>query len=103
MNASNGMQDFACSIVESVRHPMVALDVHLKVIAANTLFYQLVGAPPERILGNSLYEIDDDRSAQRFSDPVRATLARHSRRPAQRSSNRRGRRQRAPGAVGDRG
>lgn len=53
------MLDFAKSIVETVRHPLLVLDDSLKLLAANGPFYQVFGLQEDEVLGRSLYEIDE--------------------------------------------
>ncbi len=50
-------REYAESIVETVREPLVALDADLRVISANRSFYQTFKALPEETEGRFIYEL----------------------------------------------
>jgi two-component system, chemotaxis family, CheB/CheR fusion protein len=50
-------RDYAQSIVDTVREPLVVLNGSFQVISASQSFYQTFGGNPEDIRGRSLYEI----------------------------------------------
>ena len=55
------MQAFARSIVETVRHPLLVLDVGLKVVVANPSFYRTFGTTESATEGNDFFVIDGGR------------------------------------------
>jgi two-component system CheB/CheR fusion protein len=52
-------RDYAESIVETVREPLVILDADLRVILANRSFYQTFQVEPEETEGQLLYDLGD--------------------------------------------
>ena len=50
-------RDYAESIVETVREPLVVLDADLKVISANHSFYQTFKVAPEGTAGKLIYNL----------------------------------------------
>jgi two-component system, chemotaxis family, CheB/CheR fusion protein len=50
---------FAEAIVETVRHPLLALDGDLRVRSANTAFQHTFGLSPDETLGHLVYELVD--------------------------------------------
>jgi two-component system CheB/CheR fusion protein len=50
-------RDYAVSIVETVREPLVILDADLRVISANGSFYQAFQVEPEEVEGQLLYDL----------------------------------------------
>ncbi len=55
------MQDFARSIVETVRHPLLVLNVGLNVVVANPSFYRTFGSAASDTEGRDFFEIDGGR------------------------------------------
>ena len=51
----------ARAIVDTVREPLLVLDVNLNVTAAGQSFYTAFGLAPEDILGISIFEIIDSQ------------------------------------------
>ncbi len=52
-------REYAESIVETVREPLLVLDVNLKIISANRSFYQTFKVTPEKTKGQLLYDLGD--------------------------------------------
>jgi two-component system, chemotaxis family, CheB/CheR fusion protein len=52
-------RDFAQSIVDTVREPLLVLNGTFEVVSASRAFYQTFGLKPEDTQGRSLYELDD--------------------------------------------
>lgn len=50
-------RDYAVSIVETVREPLIVLDGHLRVHTANRAFYECFAAKPSETQGKSIYEL----------------------------------------------
>jgi len=50
-------REYAESIVESVREPLVVLDSELKILTANNSFYETFKATPEETIGNFIYDL----------------------------------------------
>ncbi len=50
-------REYAESIVETVREPLVVLDSHLKILTANHSFYDTFKVRPEETIGNFIYDI----------------------------------------------
>jgi PAS domain-containing protein len=50
-------RDYAESIVETVREPLVVLDTNLKVISVNRAFYQTFKVTPEDTEGKLIYDL----------------------------------------------
>ena len=50
-------REYAENIVETVRKPLVVLDVDLKILTANHSFYDTFKSAPEETIGNYIYEI----------------------------------------------
>jgi PAS domain S-box-containing protein len=50
-------REYAESIVETVREPLVVLDSHLKILTANHSFYDTFKVMPEETIGNFIYDI----------------------------------------------
>jgi len=48
---------YAESIVESVRNPLIVLDSQLRIISANTAFYQGFQIKPEDTVGQRIYDL----------------------------------------------
>ncbi len=55
------MQAFARSIVETVRHPLLVLDVELKIVDANPSFYRTFGCAASATEGYDFFVIDGGR------------------------------------------
>src|SRR5271154_1637259 len=55
------MQHFARSIVETVRHPLLVLDVQLKVVVTNPSFYRTFGSTASATVGHDFFVIDGGR------------------------------------------
>jgi two-component system CheB/CheR fusion protein len=51
-------RDYAESIVDTVREPLVVLDGDLAVISASRPFYRMVGVAAKQAVGRHLYELD---------------------------------------------
>ncbi|MCX7949219.1 MAG: PAS domain S-box protein [Treponemataceae bacterium] len=51
--------DYAESIIDSVKHPLVVLDENRKVISANLAFYDLFNLTPGMVLGQQFLRISD--------------------------------------------
>lgn len=54
-----GSQDFAYSIVETLREPLLILDADLRVAQANRAFYRTFQVSPQETEGQCLYELGD--------------------------------------------
>jgi len=54
-------RDYAQSIVDTVREPLVVLDGDLTVISASQSFYRHFGVAKERTVGRRLYELNNRR------------------------------------------
>ncbi|QDR81223.1 chemotaxis protein CheB [Sporomusa termitida] len=54
-------QAYAEAIVETVRHPMVVLDAHLRLKTANKAFYQTFRLVPAETIGQSIFSKKDNR------------------------------------------
>jgi len=50
-------REYAESIVETVREPLVVLDSHLKILTANHSFYDTFKVMPEETIGNFIYDL----------------------------------------------
>ena len=50
-------RDYAEAIVETVREPLLVLDAEMRVLTANTSFYQHFQAPAKQTLGRSVFEL----------------------------------------------
>ena len=50
-------RDYAESIVETVRKPLVVLDAELKVLTANPSFYETFKVTPEETIGSFIYDL----------------------------------------------
>ncbi len=55
------MQDFARSIVDTVRHPLLILDAELRVVVANPSFYRTFGGAAAATVGQDFFKIDGGR------------------------------------------
>ncbi len=55
------MQEFARSIVETVRHPLLVLDAELRVVVANASYYRTFGSTPAATVGRDMFEMDGGR------------------------------------------
>jgi PAS domain S-box-containing protein len=51
--------DYAESIIDSVKHPLVVLDEERKVVSANMAFYDLFTLTPGTVLGQSFLKLSD--------------------------------------------
>lgn len=58
-NDYQAASEFAESIVETVREPLLVLDEELRVISANRSFYKKFAAPKEETEGRFIYELDN--------------------------------------------
>lgn len=56
---SETARDFAQSIVDTVRHPLLVLDADLRLLHANPMFYRTFGLTPEASTGKLIYELAD--------------------------------------------
>ena len=56
---ANDAREYAESIVETLREPLIVLDADLKVVSANRTFYQTFKTKPEETEGKLLYDIGD--------------------------------------------
>ncbi|HWP82852.1 MAG TPA: PAS domain S-box protein [Bacteroidota bacterium] len=56
-NALRDAREFAESIVETVREPLLVLDERLEVVAANRSFYRTFKATPRETIGRKLYNL----------------------------------------------
>ncbi len=56
LEISQDAREYAESIVEMVRHPMLVLDVDLRLKTANKAFYQTFGLTPEAMSGQSIFQ-----------------------------------------------
>ncbi|MEY2408881.1 MAG: two-component system, chemotaxis family, CheB/CheR fusion protein [Verrucomicrobiota bacterium] len=54
-------RDYAESIVETVREPLVVLDADLHVESANRSFYRAFHSRPSETVGKSIFDLDDHR------------------------------------------
>jgi len=54
---ANEAREYAESIVETVREPLIVLDADLKVISANRTFYQTFKTKPEETKGRLVYDV----------------------------------------------
>jgi PAS domain S-box-containing protein/putative nucleotidyltransferase with HDIG domain len=52
-------RDFAQSIVETMREPMLVLDRGLRIVTANPAYYRLFCKTPGRTIGRSIFEVSD--------------------------------------------
>jgi two-component system CheB/CheR fusion protein len=50
-------RNYAESIVETVREPLIVLDAHLRVVSTNQSFFKTFRVEPEQTLGKLIYEI----------------------------------------------
>ena len=50
-------RNYAEKIVETVREPLIVLDVHLNVVSANQSFFKTFSVEPEKTVGKLIYEI----------------------------------------------
>ena len=56
---AKGARDYAQSIIDTVREPLVVLDAGFGVVSASRAFYRTFGVTPEETLGKSLYALGD--------------------------------------------
>ncbi len=55
------MLNFARSIVETVRHPLLVLTPELEVVSANSPYYRVFRIAPECAIGRNLFELDEGK------------------------------------------
>jgi PAS domain S-box-containing protein len=58
---ANDAREYAESIVETLREPLIVLDADLKVISANRTFYQTFKTKPEETEGKLVYDIGNQQ------------------------------------------
>ena len=56
-SAEASSQEYAESIIDTVREPLIVLDAKLRVISASRSFYRVFQATPENTVGRPLYEL----------------------------------------------
>jgi len=54
-------REYAESILETVREPLIVLDADLKVVSANRTFYQTFKTKPEETEGQLVYDIGNQQ------------------------------------------
>ena len=62
--AEEAMKEARCyaeGIIDTVREPLIVLDVDLRVISANRAFYEIFQVPPEKTEGHLLYQLGDNQ------------------------------------------
>ena len=74
------MRSLAQSIVETIRHPLIICDEHLRVVSVNPPFYRTFGVTPEETEGRPVYELgnrqwDIPRLRQMLEEVVRSNWA----------------------------
>ncbi len=52
-------REFAESVINTVREPLISLDKDLRVVTANSSFYSTFKVSPEATIGNFIYELGD--------------------------------------------
>ena len=52
-----GAREYAENIVETVREPLVVLDFNLKILTANSSFYNIFRVTPDETIGNFIYDL----------------------------------------------
>ena len=52
---------YAENIVETVREPLVVLDIDLKILSANRSFYNTFKVTPDETIGNFIYDLGDQQ------------------------------------------
>ena len=52
-----GSKEFAESIIDTVREPLIVLDKDLKVVSASRSFYQVFKVKPAATLGQYIYDL----------------------------------------------
>jgi PAS domain-containing protein len=64
--AEQQIREYAESIVETVREPLVVLDADLRVISANRSFYETFKTKPRETVGQLLYDSGTSPSCESF-------------------------------------
>jgi two-component system CheB/CheR fusion protein len=54
-------QDYAENVVDTIHEPLLVLNADLKVVSANSSFYEFFHVAPEEAIGRSLYDLGNNQ------------------------------------------
>jgi len=61
LKSAKEVSEFAESIIDTVREPLIALDKNLRVVKANQSFFDFFKVTPGKTIGTLIYELGNDQ------------------------------------------